>query len=394
MSGGISLSGAPVGRWRLVHGGRRLEVETERAGWDHTARLYADGERLAEATGFPKVTLPFGELEVVAAFDAMGLVTGQAARCVLRVREAGEDGESAEEAEEEAEERTSGETAAVREPVAFEPPAGTRAARREAFARAHPELYASRHVAAAVGRVLFPLLGLGVLVKLLLALVPWPKVALPDVDLPSVPWPDVPWPDAPWPDLPEVSAPSWARTLLAAAKVAVPVLIAVGVAAREVERRKRSAAQQGEQAGAGERDHDGRDGRLPPRGRAGASQGEVVRGDGAGDVAEDDGVDLDLRDEGGSGEVVVDTVAGGAEQVQSRPEGVAGEDERGLALQDEEREVVGEGVAEGDRQQGRGEPRGPGPGVRGGGVLAGQPCAEPQRRDVQQRDGADGGGQA
>jgi hypothetical protein len=136
MSGGISLSGAPVGRWRLVHGGRRLEVETERAGWDHTARLYADGERLAEATGFPKVTLPFGELEVVAAFDAMGLVTGQAARCVLRVPEAGEDGESAEEAEE----KTSGETAAVREPVAFEPPVGTRAARREAFARSQPEL--------------------------------------------------------------------------------------------------------------------------------------------------------------------------------------------------------------------------------------------------------------
>lgn len=60
MTGGISPSGAPAGRWTLVHDGHRLEVETERAGWDHKARLYVDGDRTEEATGFPRPRLPTG----------------------------------------------------------------------------------------------------------------------------------------------------------------------------------------------------------------------------------------------------------------------------------------------------------------------------------------------
>ncbi|WP_207934835.1 hypothetical protein, partial [Actinomadura sp. KC06] len=126
------------------------------------------------------------------------------------------------------------------ERIAFGPAEGTRAARREALARAHPVLYASRHVVAAAGRVVFPLLGLGVLVRVLLGWIPRPDVPFPDVDAPSIPWPDVPWPDLP--DLPDVSAPPWLAVILASAKFWAPILIAVVVAAREARRRKRASA--------------------------------------------------------------------------------------------------------------------------------------------------------
>lgn len=383
MTGGISPSGAPAAAGRSSTTGTGWRSRPNAPGWDHKARLYVDGDRTEEATGFPKATLAYGELSVVVAFDARGLLDGQAAHCELRPPKPGEDAEDAEDEEKDEEDESPA------DPVTFEPPAGTRAARREAFARAHPTLYASRHVAIATGQVLFPLLGLGALVKVLLDWVPWPDVRFPDLDPPSIPWPDIPWPDVPWPDLPDVSVPPWVGAILAAAKYAVPILVAVGVAAKEVERRKRSAAQQGEQPGAGERDHDGGDRELPARGRAGTAQREVVRGDRPGDVPEDDGVDLDLRGQGGTGEVVVDAVAGGAEEVQARPERVAGEDERGLPFEDEEGEVVRDGVAERDGEQGRGEPSG-----EGGRVLAGQPGAEPQRRDVQAGDGGDRGGEA
>ncbi|WP_433471795.1 hypothetical protein ACQPZP_22985 [Spirillospora sp. CA-142024] len=273
MAGGISLSGAPAGRWTLVHDGRRLEVETERAGWDHIARLYVDGDRVEEGKDFPKVTLPYGELSVVVGFDVRGLADGQAARCELRPPKPAEDDERDAEPDGEPDRERAG-----FEPVAFEPPEGTRAARREAFARAHPALYASRHVAVATGQVLFPLLGLGALVKVLLDRVPWPEWRLPDIDPPSIPWPDIPWPDVPWPDLPDFSAPPWVRALLAAAKFAVPIVIAIGVAVKEVERRKRAAAQRGDRSGAGD-DVDG-GGQWPAQDRAGGAGDDREQGRG------------------------------------------------------------------------------------------------------------------
>ncbi|TYK45039.1 hypothetical protein [Actinomadura decatromicini] len=228
MTGGFSPRGAPAGRWTLVRDGHRLEVETARAGWDRTVRLFVDGEPAGDTTTDEmKAELPYGEMNVAVAFDLLGLVDGQAARCDLVAADHGEEGDSG-----------GGR-------VAFEPGAGTRAARREALARTHPFLYASRHVAAATAKALFPLLGLGVLVRVLLRAVPWPDVPwpdvrVPDVDAPSIPWPDVPWPGLP--DLPDVSAPPWLAAVLAAAKFAVPILIAVVVAAREARRRRRTPA--------------------------------------------------------------------------------------------------------------------------------------------------------
>ncbi|MFC4053602.1 hypothetical protein ACFOY4_28265 [Actinomadura syzygii] len=234
MTGGFSLRGAPARRWTLVRDGRRLEVETARVGWDRAVRLFVDGEPAGDTTTDEmKAELPYGEMRVAVAFDLHGLVDGQAARCDL-VPATGEDGDG------------DGDSGGGR--VAFAPGAGTRAARREALARAHPFLYASRHVAAATAKVLLPLLGISVLIRVLLGAVPWPDVPwpdvrLPDVDAPSIPWPDVPWPNLPdLPDLPEVSAPPWLAAVLAAAKFAVPILIAVVVAAREAHRRKRTPA--------------------------------------------------------------------------------------------------------------------------------------------------------
>ncbi|MFI0487599.1 hypothetical protein [Actinomadura sp. 9N215] len=253
MTGGISLSGAPAGRWTLVHDGRRLEIETGRSGWNRFARLFADGDPAGEAsTDWLTVTLPYGEGSVAVVFDALGFVDGQAARCELSPPSpagTGAQGTGTDEgtaAGQDTEAGNGGEAAEGGEPekVAFEPAEGTRAARREALARAHPTLYASRHVAAAVGRVVFPLLGLGVLVRVLLRWIPRPDVPFPDVDAPSVPWPDVSWPDLP--DLPDVSAPPWLAVVLATAKFWAPILIAAGVTAREARRRKRAAAARGD----------------------------------------------------------------------------------------------------------------------------------------------------
>ncbi|MFV2172985.1 hypothetical protein ACFHW2_23270 [Actinomadura sp. LOL_016] len=240
MAGESSLNGAAAGRWALEHDGRLLEAETGRAGRRRVLRVYADGEPAGDAAGFNTVTVPFGDAAVRAVFDLVGLVDGQAARCELvrddRDREAEADGP---EGDDPGGDRDGGDDGRDRAGVPFAPPEGSRAARREELARAHPVLYASRHVVLAAGKVLFPLLGLGVLVRMLVEMVPWPHVDPPEVSLPDVPWPDVPWPDV---DLPDVSAPWWLQAVVASAEFWGPLLVAVGVAAREVSRRKRRRA--------------------------------------------------------------------------------------------------------------------------------------------------------
>ncbi|TDD86720.1 hypothetical protein [Actinomadura rubrisoli] len=225
------------GLWTLDHDGHRLEVGTERTGWKQLARLYADGEQAGEATGGPLIKIPYGELTVQVWFDVRGLLDGQAARCHLAPPEPSEPSDT--EGEEGKDDDADDGGGAEQGKIPFVPAEGTRAARREALALAHPALYASRHVVLATGKVLLPLLGLGALIKLLLAMVPWPDWSLPEIDPPSVPLPDVPWPD-----LPDVSLPLWLRVILATAKFWVPILFAIGVAAKEVERRKKQREQQ------------------------------------------------------------------------------------------------------------------------------------------------------
>ncbi|MQY08799.1 hypothetical protein ACRB68_69100 [Actinomadura sp. RB68] len=259
------MNGAARGHWELDHDGHRLRVESERRGWLRTARLTVDGEPAGqdEQVLF-QARFPYGEHTVLVGYDLRGLLDGQAARVRLDPPEPKDGGNKDGDAKDDA---------AKPEGVAFTPPEGTRAARRERFAMQHPGLYASRHVVLAVGKVLFGLLGVAALIKALLALVPWPelhlpKIPWPDLDLPSLPLPDI--------DLPDVALPGWLTAVLATTKFWLPVLIAIGVARKEAERRRRqrdarqntepaagpaagpagSAAQQREKARAGQHDHD------------------------------------------------------------------------------------------------------------------------------------------
>lgn len=120
----------------------------------------------------------------------------------------------------------------------FAPEAGSRAAEREAWIRAHPRQYAIRRTAAAAAGVLIP-----ILLAALLMRIPWP--GLPNLPRPDIPWPDwrlpqIPWPDIPWPDwrLPDWDMPEWVGTLLDRLKYVWPVLLAVFWSWREVRRRR------------------------------------------------------------------------------------------------------------------------------------------------------------
>lgn len=112
--------------------------------------------------------------------------------------------------------------------VALAPAPGSRAARREDFARRHPLLYSARHVATGVAQVLIPLLGLAALLSFL------PSISLPDVDLPNVDLPSLPLPSIDLPRLPE-----WVRDVLDKAKFVTPILVGIALAVREQRRRAR-----------------------------------------------------------------------------------------------------------------------------------------------------------
>ncbi|MEU6040431.1 hypothetical protein ABZ801_33995 [Actinomadura sp. NPDC047616] len=243
---------AAGGRWLLDHDGHRLQVETERVGWMRIVRLYVDGVQQAETQALHQAKLPYGDMSVLVAFDPLGLLDGQAARCVLAPprpdddtpdeKDGAEDGEAKKDADD-GEGEDGGDSG--REKVPFTPPEGTRAARRERLAREHPALYASRHVVVATGKVVFGILGISALisavVRLLVSYLPRPDVDLPDIDPPDLSLPDIPWPDIPWPDidLPDVALPAWLQAILATTKYWIPILIAIGVAVHEVDRRKK-----------------------------------------------------------------------------------------------------------------------------------------------------------
>ncbi|MGL5865822.1 MAG: hypothetical protein ACRCYX_08115 [Dermatophilaceae bacterium] len=128
--------------------------------------------------------------------------------------------------------------------VDLAPEPGSRAARREAWIRAHPRLHAARAgTLAALAVVATPLLlWLWNLLDLppisIVGPVDWPN-------LPRIPWPDLPtapWPDIDWPDLPDLTLPAWLRDLLSWAKYVWPVLLAVAIAHGEVRRRRHQDA--------------------------------------------------------------------------------------------------------------------------------------------------------
>ncbi len=122
-------------------------------------------------------------------------------------------------------------------------PAGTKAARLQAWGREHPRLFAIRHVLSSGGGILLGLMGISWLLRLLEPYLP----TIPLPDLPDIPWPDLP--DIPWPriDLPDVSlpridAPEWVDVIVVTSKYWLPLVIAVLVAIWEVRRQRRQRA--------------------------------------------------------------------------------------------------------------------------------------------------------
>jgi hypothetical protein len=131
----------------------------------------------------------------------------------------------------------------------LDPDAGSRAAEREAWIRAHPRLHTARRTASAAAGTVLSLILLWLIGQVALPAVPWPAWDLPslpwpDVDLPAIPWPAIPWPDVNLPDL-DLTAPDWMRTLAEYAKYVWPVLLAVVLARGEVRRRREQDKRKG-----------------------------------------------------------------------------------------------------------------------------------------------------
>lgn len=125
------------------------------------------------------------------------------------------------------------------------PSAGSAVAEREAKMAAKPRLYAARHVAGGVGKVVLPILAVWLLAQLagLLPDFDLPSIPWPDIDLPSIPWPDIDLPSIPWPDfdLPDWELPAWLRWILDNAKYVTPILIGIFLARSEMRRRATQA---------------------------------------------------------------------------------------------------------------------------------------------------------
>jgi hypothetical protein len=216
------MQSAPA-RYTFDHAGHRIEVEVTAANLTNVARLFIDGQQVDEqqASLGDRTRLQWNTVTVVVRW---GWWSGYVTSCVL------------------VEERDTGKAQPEIDETPFVPPPGTRAAKLAQFQREHPALYATRHVALATLKVVFPLLGLGALITVLLAQIDWSWAAnigafvrslllqirawVPDIDLPfSVPREWILW---------IVKSP-----LFAWAKWVLPIIIAMFVAIEEFQRHQR-----------------------------------------------------------------------------------------------------------------------------------------------------------
>lgn len=208
-------------RWQIEHDGRRIEIEPDSSSWSgNVVRMFVDGEQVAEVEkGEKKLSVEHDGLTVKTWLSWTGSTIQRA-------------------------ELTAGDDA---EPLPLEPRPGTRAARREAWAREHPGLYSARHAAKGVGEVLVGLVGFAFLLRLLASLLPDISIDLPEVDLPlpsfSIPLPDV--------DLPAM--PGWVRAIADTSKYWLPILIGLAFALGEYDRRRRQQQRRERDAEAGDR---------------------------------------------------------------------------------------------------------------------------------------------
>ncbi len=194
--------------------GRRYELRVSDAGLRNRVELRRDGELIAEQRGDERINL---EAETGERLQVRLTLFGRVRRATLYVDGVGLDMDA-------------------------EP--GTRAARRQAWERAHPRLAAARHVAEGVGSVLIAVLGIGALlgafledilapvealIDKLVGWIPWPRIDLPSISLPSI---DLP-------DLPSITPPDWLTAILDTTPYWSPIAVGIAIAIWEFRRQKR-----------------------------------------------------------------------------------------------------------------------------------------------------------
>lgn len=192
-------------RFGIDHDGRRIEVQPHGDWSGTTVRLLLDGEEVPHAKGSKRVTVSADGLEVRTWLPWHG---ERFTRAELVV-----DGDRS-------------------RPIPLDPPPGTLAARREAFARRHPALYSAHHAVAGVGSVLLGLIGFSFLLQLL------PAISI-DLPLPSI---DLPLPSIELPTLDLPEPPAWLVAFLESAKYWGPILAGLAYAIVEYRRRRRHRA--------------------------------------------------------------------------------------------------------------------------------------------------------
>lgn len=214
-----------------------LSVTAESSGLQTIIRLYRDSDLVEEQRGMDStVTLRNGEHLVVVKVGPFGGIT----QAILLPE-------------------SSDPKDAQKLGTEFTAPPGSFAARVQAWGNRHPDFYASRHVAIAIGQTLLGIVGFSAILFGLLPGIPWPKIALdiglphlplPQITLPSLPLPGVALPAVPLPDvtLPRFTPPAWLEPLVNALNVLSPVVIAIVIAVREARQRRQRRARAGQNA--------------------------------------------------------------------------------------------------------------------------------------------------
>lgn len=209
-------------RWGIEHDGRRIEIEPESAWSGNVVRLFVDGEQVAEVKKNERRITVEGA-------DGLSVKTwlSWTGGAIQRAELIGRDGA---------------------DPIPLEPEPGSRAARREAWAREHPGLYSARHAAKGVGEVVIGLVGFAFLLRLLGGLAPDVSIDLPAIHLP-LPSIDLPLPDVDPPDVDLPTMPAWLRAIGETSKYWMPIAIGIAIALGEHRRRRRQAQRREEHAG-------------------------------------------------------------------------------------------------------------------------------------------------
>ena len=210
------------GHYATELGGRSIAVEVADAWLTTTAVLYVEDEQVSRGSAdLETVLLEHDDVRV----RVKSRLSGAVARCELILTD-----------------EPDGDDDPVEHYVPLDPPPGTRAARLAEFQRERPRLYAARHVAIAAGQILIAVVGVGALLRGLL-----PRLDLswlPDLDMSWVPDVNLSWIPDPlgwlWSRLPDISIPGWLDPVLETSKYWVPILVAIGIALNEVDKRRKA----------------------------------------------------------------------------------------------------------------------------------------------------------